>query len=331
MKISAQGALLIGGGALAGIVVVVVIVGLVGFDDIVKVAVERAGSKVTKVEVTLDEADVSLTKGTAVLRGLSVANPPGFKTERAFALGEISVSLDIGSITEDTLLVHEVVVTEPRVTYEFAEAGSNIDVIRDNVASHADGHADGHAGGGADGGGGASDETSAAAAEERKVIIEDLYIRGGMVRVSAALLGGDTMDTSLPDIHIADIGKDTGGATPEEVTEIVMAALTGEIVGFVGTLDLSSVLKGVEGLPAALKYLAGGQIKDALKDLEAGDPAAIEEIGKNLEACLSGLHPHPLGLEWAQTGYRGARHGCSRPRRSPIPAFATRVPATFPR
>ena len=47
--------------------------------------------------------------------------------------------------------------------------------------------------------------------------------------------------------------------------------------------------------------------------------------------CLSGLHPHPLGLEWSQTGYRGARHGCSRPRRSPIPAFATRVPATFPR
>ena len=53
-------------------------------------------------------------------------------------------------------------------------------------------------------------------------------------------------------------------------------------------------------------------------------------IGCN-DACLSGLHPHPLGLEWAQTGYRGARQGCSRPRRSPIPAFATRVPATFPR
>ena len=53
--------------------------------------------------------------------------------------------------------------------------------------------------------------------------------------------------------------------------------------------------------------------------------------GAKNQAFLSGLHPHPLGLEWAQTGYRGARHGCSRPRRSPIPAFATRVPATFPR
>ena len=57
---------------------------------------------------------------------------------------------------------------------------------------------------------------------------------------------------------------------------------------------------------------------------------ALQDEVKDLP-CLSGLHPHPLGLEWAQTGYRGARHGCSRPRRSPIPAFATRVPATFPR
>ncbi len=55
------------------------------------------------------------------------------------------------------------------------------------------------------------------------------------------------------------------------------------------------------------------------------------QASSNLSPCLSGLHPYPLGLEWAQTGYRGARHGCSRPRRSPIPAFATRVPATFPR
>ncbi len=57
----------------------------------------------------------------------------------------------------------------------------------------------------------------------------------------------------------------------------------------------------------------------------------VAVVVNTIVSCLSGLHPHPLGLEWAQTGYRGARHGCSRPRRSPIPAFATRVPATFPR
>ncbi len=74
---------------------------------------------------------------------------------------------------------------------------------------------------------------------------------------------------------------------------------------------------------------------DAIKtDIGSGDPAsAIVDyaVGNKIDPCLSGLHPHPLGLVWAQPGYRGARHGCSRPRRSPIPAIATRVPATFPR
>ena len=42
-------------------------------------------------------------------------------------------------------------------------------------------------------------------------------------------------------------------------------------------------------------------------------PAQLKDRIKNVP-YLSGLHPHPLGLEWAQTGYRGARHGCSRPR-----------------
>ena len=216
-----------------------------------------------------------------------MGNPPGFKTDSAFALGEIIVSLDISSIAEDTILVHEVVVTKPQVTYERGEQGSNIDVIRDNVESHDKSHAAGGTDSGGSGNSGeASGEASSSDEEEHKVIIEDLYIRGGVACVSAALLGGDTMDADLPDIHIADIGKDKGGATPKWVTEIIMEALTGEIVGFVGNLDLSSVLEGIKKLPAALEGLVDGHLEDALKDLEAGDADAIEEIGKNLEDLL---------------------------------------------
>ena len=78
---------------------------------------------------------------------------------------------------------------------------------------------------------------------------------------------------------------------------------------------------------------AAQKTKEPESTEQQGKPAVEEgsESAKTNDPCLSGLHPHPLGLEWAQTGYRGARHGCSRPRRSPIPAFATRVPATFPR
>jgi len=63
IEISAKKAPLIGGGALVGIVIVVAIVVLAGLDDIVKVSIEPAGTKVTKVEVVLYDVDVLPTKG----------------------------------------------------------------------------------------------------------------------------------------------------------------------------------------------------------------------------------------------------------------------------
>ena len=82
-----------------------------------------------------------------------------------------------------------------------------------------------------------------------------------------------------------------------------------------------------EGLPMIGKLLGHTQVQTTARYAHlASDP-----VKSAANRIASRIHPHPLGLEGAQTGYRGARHGCSRPRRSPIPAFATRVPATFPR
>ena len=68
-----------------------------------------------------------------------------------------------------------------------------------------------------------------------------------------------------------------------------------------------------------------GSVRDFEAKYRAKDGTEIDMIvaGEYLDPCLSGLHPHPLGLEWAQTGYRGARHGCSRP-----PIFSSMAQAT---
>ena len=119
--------------------------------------------------------------------------------------------------------------------------------------------------------------------------------------------------------------------------------LRGELAGYHDQMDLIALLtRRVDYLAIALRKSA--LEKEGLEAELAERPLlpavfrrlrdrdkTIASLRKANEPCLSGLHPHPLGLEWAQPGYRGARHGCSRPRRSPIPAFATRVPATFPR
>ena len=104
-------------------------------------------------------------------------------------------------------------------------------------------------------------------------------------------------------------------------------------------LEFLQELRALDGVeqPVVVFCTTENDMTHIQEAIEAGaneyimKPFDSEIIESKFIPCLSGLHPHPLGLEWARTGYRGARHGCSRPRRSPIPAFATRVPATFPR
>ncbi len=87
--------LLIGGSLGVGLIVLIIIVIVYVYsslDSLIKAAVEKVGSKITQVEVQLDEVEVSITSGQGTLRGLTVGNPEAFETAKAFRLGEISVT-----------------------------------------------------------------------------------------------------------------------------------------------------------------------------------------------------------------------------------------------
>jgi hypothetical protein len=268
--------ILIGGGLVVVVIVAAVFLFASNIDALVKTAVEKGGSEATQVKVTLAKAEVKLTEGSASLSGLVVGNPDGFKTDSAFELGAISVKIDTATITQDPVIIKEVVITKPKVTYEIGSNGSNIDAIKRNVEKLA-------------GGGGGS--ASSGGEEGPKVIIEHLYLRDAEVNVSATMLGGKTMSSTLPEIHLTDIGKDKGGANPGEVASKVMAALTSKVGGFVSNLDLSSVLEGATNLPESLKGMAGGaaeKASEALKGVTSGDAAsgagdAVKEAGGALK------------------------------------------------
>ena len=245
--------LLIGGGLVGGLVVVIAIVlyfVVSSLDSIIKAAVEKYGSEVTQVDVRLDRAKVSITSGEGALRGLTVGNPSGFETDRAFSLGEISVALDVGTVTQNPVVIKEIVIVAPEVTYELGSGGSNIDVIQRNVKAY--------------GGTGKGKSKEKAAPKEddqegRKLIIQHLYVRKGKVNVSAAMLKGETMSAALPDIHLKDIGKQKGGADPSEVVEILVRAISQSSVKAVGTLDLNKLVGSATESVAGMK----GQIEGA--------------------------------------------------------------------
>ena len=256
--------LLVGGGLLIVVIAAAVFFLIAGLGDLVKAVVEKSGSEVTQVKVTLDKAEVAPTEGRAGLHGLVVGNPAGFKTDNAFKMGSISVTIDTATVTQDPIVIKEVVVAAPEVTYELGAEGSNLDAIQKNVERFG-----GSGGGQAEGG-----------SEGPKVIIEHLYVRNGKVNVSAAALGGQSMSPTLPEIHLQDIGKDKGGASHAEVAEKIMAALTSQISGFVSGLDLGGILEGVTNLPEGLKGMTGNVegAGEAAKGVTEGASETIKNL-----------------------------------------------------
>ena len=267
--------LAIGGGILVVLILLVVGGGYFLFSNLgslIVAAVEEYGSDVTQTEVSLANAEVDITSGEGALSGLTVGNPSGFNTDRAFSLGQIAVKLDTDSVTGDTIVIKEILVANPEVTYELGDGGSNIDAIRQNV----DAFMAAQGGGSASSGSGGSDEAGGA---ERKLVIEDLYIRGGTVNVSATFLEGEQLSAGLPEIHLQGIGKDSGGASPEEVVGQIIASLGDATGKAISGLNLDALRQGVEGATDLIQGgagaageaagAAGGALEEGAK--EAGD------------------------------------------------------------
>lgn len=218
--------------ACAGLAMIVaaVVLAFSHVGSIVESAVERVGSEATQASVTLDGVDISTSSGEGGLHRLVIGNPRGFATASAIRLGEIKVAVDTGTIASDTIVVREVQIVAPEITYEIGSDGNNIDVIRRNVEAFAKTHGADEA---------APDEGG------RKLIIEHLYVRNGKVAVSASFLGGREIGAPLPDIHLTDIGKDEGGASPAEIVEKIIDSMSGGIAKAVGPLNLEEHLKGL--------------------------------------------------------------------------------------
>ena len=240
--------------------------------SLIKTAVEEAGSRTTQVKVTLKDVDAGkVTEGALALRGLVVGNPSGFKTDSAFQLGEISVKVDPATVTSDTIVVKEVVIAAPHVTYEFAGGGSNIGTIQKNVEKLA--------------GGGSSASSSSSSEGGKKVIIENLYVRDGKVDVSADFLQGQKTGASLPTIHLKDIGKSGGGATPAQVAEQVIAAIGKSATSAVAKLDVGAIKDALGkelgdrmgGATDMLKQGTGG-VTDTLKQGTGGVQEGLKGV-----------------------------------------------------
>lgn len=246
--------ILIGVGVLVTVIIGAFVFLLSSLDTIVKKVIEDVGSQVTGVKVSVGGVKISLSEGKGSISGLTIANPPGFSSDPAIRLGEISLALDTGSVSKNPVVVKDVTIASPFIGYEMASGGSNIDAIQKNVKAFAAKQ------------GGAKPEPAKPASkeEEKKLVIERLAITGGQVKLAAGGIPGADGTAKLSDIVLTNIGKDSGGASSAQVAQKVLDSLVngalksatsfGNLLGGVGDKakalvpgDATGAVKGLFG------------------------------------------------------------------------------------
>ncbi len=269
--------LLIGLGVIAVAVVGAIVFVMSSLDSFVEHAIEATGSEATQANVTLDGVDIDLTGGSVALNGLNVGNPKGFQTPSSFKLGGVKVVLNTATATKKVIIIKEISIDGPEITYELTGKGSNVDAIKRNVDAFATRMG---------AGGGKAEEKPATEGEGPKLVIEHLYVRGGTVNVSASILKGETLSAGLPDIHLTDIGKDKGGASPAEVTKELIDALTatvGDAMASIGVGKTLDSLKGKLGDIAGSTTEKATQAVEGLKDQAGGATDSVKKAGESLK------------------------------------------------
>jgi hypothetical protein len=112
-------------GLLVAVVLAVAIYLVVNIDSVVQSRIERTGTRVAGVPVTVGAVEISLSSGTATVTDLSIANPPGFSEQPAIHFGQISASVNVA-----TGVITRVLAARPLIRVEGAPERTNIDVLR---------------------------------------------------------------------------------------------------------------------------------------------------------------------------------------------------------
>ncbi|MDP1733821.1 MAG: hypothetical protein Q8L44_05595 [Sulfuritalea sp.] len=182
-------------------------------DVLVKYAVAEYGSAMTQAKVSVDAVKIAPADGKGTISNLVIGNPAGFKTAHAIKVGQIDVDIDIASVARDVIVIRRIAIIAPDVIYEKGDAMTNFDAIQKNIASYL----------------GPADSKK----EGKKLIVEEFTIRDAKAQASAAFMNGKTVNVSLPDITLKNLGKAKGGISPGELGQEIAGALKAKLTAAV--------------------------------------------------------------------------------------------------
>jgi hypothetical protein len=142
--------------------------------------------------------------------------------------------VDEKSITGNPIIIDRIEVVAPEINFERVRRTDNFKTILNNVKRSARTSRSSTA-----------TEKSSRDGAGKKLVIRNFIVRDGNVNMALSAQGGSSLSASasLPEIHLKNVGEKSGGATAEEVFNIIFAELYTKIVSPAVTATLNKELK----------------------------------------------------------------------------------------
>ncbi len=207
-----------------GILAVLLVIGMVVIyfmlGSIIKTGVETVGPELTKGEMKLDSASLSIF-GSGGIKGLFIGNPKNgeFTSPFAFKLGSADVSVQIGSVMSDKIIINEIIIDGAEVCFE-GLTGSNHQKILENIEAFTGGDKPQET----------KEEKPKEGGKEKKIVIKLFKMTNTKIYLHVL---GATVPIPLPNFEKKGIGEDGDGATLKETITSIYSSLYDGITGIV--------------------------------------------------------------------------------------------------
>ena len=226
-KIGTIGVVLVGGGLALALVV------LLSLERLVRTGIERVGTEQAQVAVTVQGVRISLLAGRARVDGLTVVNPSGYQSPVALTVRSIAAQLDWASLASHRIVLPEVVIDGPELTFEGSLSDNNLETIRKNLIGSA------RVEGGQDPASGGQTNTFVI----RRLRIVDTRVN---LRLRAGSFESSGEGIRLKPITLEHLGDPAHPMSTADLAAKVFGALTQEAVGSIGKTAGGLVGKGAD-------------------------------------------------------------------------------------
>lgn len=178
-------------------------------DRLVHRAIEDQGSALLGAPIRLGSVHIDPRSGAGELTGLSIGNPPGFRTPHLLQVARVRVQVDVTTLTQTVVVIPLIEIEAPDVIYEKGATQTNIEALQTHLARQLQ----------------AGEPASTDGKPPRRYIVERLQLLRPQAQASAAFLNGKTVRLKLPEMDLRDLGRAEGGLTAGELGAQVARAL----------------------------------------------------------------------------------------------------------